>query len=218
MVGAGKAPEGTAAERVTSSLRRLVLTGALPPGAQLSQSRIAADYGVSRIPVRDALQVLSSEGLVDLGRSTAVVHGLSISELQELYELREAVEPMLTGLAVPSIGRAEVTQMTSLAEAMESPLSATDWLAANAKFHALAYSCADRPRMIELTDRLRRLTDRYIHLHVSVIGDTDHLHTEHRQILAAVRRGDAAAAAKLTRAHIATAHEFILRYLLGHDS
>jgi DNA-binding GntR family transcriptional regulator len=210
--------QGSAAERVTSELRKLVLTGALPPGTPLSQSRIAADYGVSRIPVRDALQVLSSEGLVDLGRSAAVVHGLSIAELQELYELREAVEPMLTGLAVPNVGRAEVARMTALAEAMESSLPARDWLAANAKFHALAYSCADRPRTIELTGRLRRLTDRYMHLHVSVIGGTGHLHNEHRQILSAVRDGDAPRAAELTREHIANSHEFILRYMLDHGS
>jgi DNA-binding GntR family transcriptional regulator len=209
--------EESAAGRVTRSLRQRLLTGELKPGTPLSQSRIAAEYGVSRMPARDALQVLAAEGLVDLDAFTAVVRGLSITELQELYELREAVEPVLTRIAVPNVGRAEVAQMTTLIEVMESNPSAVDWLAANATFHALVYSRADRARMIELTEQLRRLTDRYLYLHVGVFGDTDHIQEEHRQILHAVRNGDAAGAAELTRLHIATSHEFILRYLLDHE-
>ena len=91
--------EESAGARVTDGLRERVRTGALAPGTVLSQSGIAAEYGVSRIPVRDALHVLAGEGLVQLGVSSAVVAGLSISELQELYELREAVEPVVTALA-----------------------------------------------------------------------------------------------------------------------
>jgi DNA-binding GntR family transcriptional regulator len=207
----------SAAGRITRDLRQRVLSGVLKPGTPLSQSRIASEYDVSRMPARDALQVLANEGLVDLGPTRAVVRGLSIAELQELYELREAVEPLLTGLAVPNVGRAEVTQMVTLAEVMESGPSPADWLEANARFHALVYSCADRPRMIELTGHLRRLTDRYLYLHIGVFGDVDHLHDEHRQILDAVRRRDAAAAADLTRLHLVTSHEFILRYLLDHE-
>jgi DNA-binding GntR family transcriptional regulator len=207
----------SAAGRITRDLRRRVLSGELKPGTVLSQSRIAAEYDVSRMPARDALQVLANEGLVDLGAATSVVRELSIAELQELYELREAVEPVLTRLAVPNVGRAEIAQMASLVEVMESAPSAADWMEANARFHEHVYTCVDRPRMIELTEHLRRLTDRYLYLHVGVFGDVDHLHDEHRQILAAVRAGDAAGAAELTRIHLATSHEFILRYLLEHE-
>jgi DNA-binding GntR family transcriptional regulator len=207
----------SAAGRVTRDLRRRVLSGDLKPGTVLSQARIAAEYDVSRMPARDALQVLANEGLVDLGPATSVVRELSIAELQELYELREAVEPLLTRLAVPNVGRAQTTQMAALVDVMESDASPAEWLDANTRFHALVYRCADRPRMIELTEHLRRLTDRYLYLHVGVIGKVDHLHDEHRQILDAVRAGDAAAAAELTRMHLATSHEFILRYLLEHE-
>ena len=169
------------------------------------------------MPARDALQVLASEGLVDLGPATAVVRRLSVSELQELYELREAVEPMLTRIAVPNVGRAELTQMAALLDTMEATASPTDWLEGNTTFHALVYSCADRPRMIQVTEQLRRLTDRYLYLHVGVFGDMGHLHAEHRQIFDAVSRGDAAAAADLTRVHLATSHKFILRFLLDRE-
>jgi DNA-binding GntR family transcriptional regulator len=207
----------SAAERVARSLRQRVLTGELGPGEPLSQVRLATEYGISRIPVRDALQVLAAEGLIDLGAFTAVVRGLSVRELQELYELREAIEPVLTRLAVPSVGRAEIAEMTVLMEEMEANPPAVDWLAANAKFHALVYSRADRPRMIELTEQLRRLTDRYLYLHIGVFGDTRHLHAEHRVILHAIRGGDGAAVAELTRMHIVKSHEFILGYMIGQE-
>ncbi|MBO0874521.1 MAG: GntR family transcriptional regulator [Pseudonocardia sp.] len=208
---------GASTGRVAQELRERVLTGELRPGTRLSQSKLAEAHGVSRIPIRDALHALAAEGLVDTTGGTAVVRELSIAELQELYEMRELIEPALTRTAVPNVGLAEVTMMTDLAEEMESRTTPADWLHANARFHALVYTRADRPRMIQLTERLRRLTDRYLYLHVGVFGDTDHLHSEHRRILDAVRRGDAAAAAELTRAHLVTSHEFILRYLLENE-
>ncbi|MGY1692574.1 GntR family transcriptional regulator [Geodermatophilus sp. SYSU D01105] len=205
----------SAGSRVARGLRDRLRTGAIPPGTVLSQSDIAAEYGVSRIPVRDALHVLSTEGLVDLAVTGAVVTGLSIPELQELYEMREAVEPVVTAIAVPNVGRAEIAQMSALAARMESgEMTPGEWLEANARFHALVYERADRPRMVALTEQLRRLTDRYVYLHLDVIGDVEHLHDEHRQILAAVRRGDPREVAELTRLHLATSHDFILRYLL----
>ncbi|MFC4591884.1 GntR family transcriptional regulator [Sphaerisporangium corydalis] len=205
----------SAAARITGSLRRRMLTGELKPGHPLSQSRVAAEYGVSRIPVRDALQTLAAEGLIDLGAFTAVVRGLSIDELQELYELREIIEPVLTRLAVPNVGRAEIAMMTALHQEMLADIPATEWLAANARFHALVYRCADRTRMIELTEQLRRLTDRYLFLQVGVVGDTENLRAEHAAILAAVRDHDAAGAAELTRLHIVRSHEHLLGYMLG---
>ena len=207
----------SAAGRVTRDLRRRVLSGDLKPGTVLSQARIAAEYDVSRMPARDALQVLANEGLVDLGPATSVVRELSIAELQELYELREAVEPLLTRLAVPNVGRAQMTQMAALVDAMESEASPAEWLEANARFHAHVFTCADRPRMIELTQHLRRLTDRYLYLHIGVMENLEHLHTEHREILDAVRAGDAAAAAELTRLHLVASHDFILRHLLENE-
>ncbi len=207
--------EESAGARVARGLRDRLRTGALSPGTLLSQSDIAAEYGVSRIPVRDALHILSTEGLVTLGVAGAVVTGLSIPELQELYEMREAVEPVVTAIAVPNVGRAEVAQMAALAERMETEgTKPADWLEANARFHALVYERADRPRMVALTEQLRRLTDRYVYLHLDVIGDVEHLHEEHRRILAAVRRGDPREVAELTRVHLETSHHFILRYLL----
>lgn len=204
-----------AATRVASALRTDILQGDISPGARLSQQDTAARFGVSRIPVRDALQILAGEGLVRPStNATAVVAGLSVAELQELYELREAIEPLATRLAVPNVGRAELLSMRKQLDIMDSQVDARVWLSANAAFHAAVYRRANRPRMIELVEQLRCQTDRYMYIHLETIGQTEHLSVEHRDILAAVERGDAALAADLTREHLATSHDFILTYLL----
>ena len=205
----------TASERIADQLRASVLLGEILPGARLSQLRLAESFGVSRIPVRDALQLLVAEGLVvPTSGATAVVTGMSVPELQELYEMREAIEPLATQIAVPNVGRAEILQMRRELETMSQSSDTRTWLQANTDFHATVYNQADRPRMVKMVEQLRKLTDRYLHLHLEVIGNTEHLHAEHTQILKAVEDGDAALAAALTRQHLATSHDFILQYLL----
>ena len=207
-----------AATRVASALRAEILQGDISPGARLSQQHTAERFGVSRIPVRDALQILAGEGLVQPSvNATAVVAGMSVAELQELYELRQAVEPLATRLAVPNVGRAELLSMRKHLDIMNVEADARAWLTANADFHAAVYRQAKRPRMIELVEHLRRLTDRYMYVHLEKIGQTGHLKIEHAGILAAVEQGDAELAGELTRDHLATSHDFILTYLLETD-
>ena len=203
------------ASRLASQLRSDILRGDVAPGSKLSQQSIAERFGVSRIPVRDALQILAGEGLVQhTSNATAAVTGMSIAELQELYELREAVEPLATQIAVPNVGRADLLTMRKQLQIMEQHADTPTWLAANTNFHAAVYRRANRPRMIELVERLRGLTDRYMYVHLEIIGQTEHLVSEHLGILTAVESGDAALAARLTREHLATSHDFILTYLL----
>lgn len=209
----------SAAARVARGVRDRVSNGALAPGTTLSQAALAAEYGVSRIPVRDALQALATDGLVQLQGGTATVTPLSIDDLQELYELRGALEPVATRLAVPRVGRAGVARMASLLDLMDDPSTPPgDWVEANAAFHAEVYTLAGRPRSIALVEQLRRLTDRYVYFHLDVVGDVAHLQDEHRQILRAVEAHDADAAAELTRLHLASSHDAVLRHLLAEKS
>ena len=139
---------GNSAARLASQLRTDILQGDIAPGSRLSQQSIAERFGVSRIPVRDALQVLAGQGLVHhTSNATATVTGISVAELQELYELREAVEPLATQIAVPNVGRADLLTMRKQLQIMEQHADTRTWLAANTEFHAAVYRRANRPRM-----------------------------------------------------------------------
>ena len=99
----------SAAARIASQLRAEILHGDLAPGSKLAQVGLAERFGVSRIPVRDALAILAGEGLAQpLSNATAVVTRMSVEELQELYDLRALIEPRTTEIAVPNVGRADV--------------------------------------------------------------------------------------------------------------
>jgi DNA-binding GntR family transcriptional regulator len=99
---------------------------------------------------------------------------------------------------------------------MSEPTDARTWLAANTEFHAAVYRRSNRPRTVELIEHLRRLTDRYVYLHLEMIGQAGHIGSEHEPILAAVERGDGAATARLTADHLVKAHDHILDYLVDH--
>ncbi|GFM19952.1 MULTISPECIES: GntR family transcriptional regulator [Mycobacteriaceae] len=202
---------------VVNKLRHALLTGEIGAGVRLSYSKLAEQFGVSRIPVRDAMQALVAEGLVVMLDGIPYSRRLSILELQELYELRMAVEPTLTQMAVPQIGRAEIIQMTGHYETMSETTDVVEWLEANANFHATMYHRANRPMTIAHIDQLRKLADRYLYLHLAVIGNVEHLQEEHAAILEAAKTGDGPALYALTRTHLETSHEFIVRYLLAND-
>lgn len=202
-----------AMHRVAEALRLRIVTAQLAPGTHLNQTDIAADHGVSRIPVRDALQALSAEGLVELRPSGATVSAMSPADLDELYELRGLVEPRTTALAVHALGRMDIRVMRDCHETMLRTSDRLEWLDANTRFHRTIYAKSGRPRWIALIESLRSQTDRYLHLHLAVIGQTGHLHEEHEGILEAAEARDAARVEELTRRHLRSSHDFILEHL-----
>ena len=83
-----------------AALREAITSGRLPPDARIKQEQIAAELGVSRTPVREALHLLEREGLVRLvPRRGAIVQGFTAADVRELYELRELLEPAAAALA-----------------------------------------------------------------------------------------------------------------------
>ncbi|MFB0913647.1 MAG: GntR family transcriptional regulator, partial [Pontimonas sp.] len=88
--------DGNAAQRIADSLRESILGGELSPGDRIVQEDLSARYGGSRIPVREALRQLESDGLVRLVANTgAWVASLTLAECSEVYQTRERLEPLL---------------------------------------------------------------------------------------------------------------------------
>src|SRR4051794_36796707 len=81
-----------AGERIASELRMRIISGMIESGAILSENKLAADFAVSRSPIREALKVLASENIIRLERMGAVVVGLTEKEIQEIYDVRLLIE------------------------------------------------------------------------------------------------------------------------------
>lgn len=171
---------------------------------------------MSRIPVRDALIRLAGQHLVEFREGVATVSPLSIPDLEEIYEMREAIEPAATRIALANVGRAEIFQMEELVEFMDATDELDAWLSANRRFHRLIYAQSNRTRKIALIDSLAEQTDRYLFHYVSDLGEhVTRFDEQHRMILASAREGAGAREIEdLTKVHLVTAHRMILGRML----
>ena len=108
----GTAAHGAAGRRIADALRRDILDGVLAPGTRVRQERLAEEYGASRVPVREAIRVLEGEGLVTVVANTgAWVSRLSLAECDELYRVRERIEPLLIRMSIPGLDEADAAEL-----------------------------------------------------------------------------------------------------------
>lgn len=207
----------SASQRAAEIIRQRITTAQIPGGTVLNQSALAKDLGMSRIPVRDALLQLAGQELVEARDGALIVREMSIADLEEIYEMREAIEPVATRIALPNVGRAEIVQMEEHLETMAEAKDLEAWMYSNRRFHRLIYGQTNRTRMIALIDSLAEQTDRYIfHYPVEDSEILVRFDEQHRLILnAAAERASGKEIEDLTKLHLATAHRMILGQLLA---
>ena len=203
----------TAADKATEFLRHRIISGELPPGNPINQKDVASALGMSRSPVRDAIAALAAERLVvTKAHSTAVVAPLGLDDLQELYELRMAIEPPICRLALPNLNRVTLLHMAEQLETMEETGDMLTWVTCNDRFHADMYRRAARPRMVEIVDRARQQTGRYTRMLITELGAGE-TNEQHRRIFDAVTRGDGNGLEEEVLDHLRSACDGILKLL-----
>lgn len=202
-------PRRTLTDATADALRSRILDGVYPAGTPLRQAALAAELGVSRIPLREGLLRLEAEGLVTLtAHHGAVVASLPIDEAAELFELRAQLEADLTRRAVPRLTAADDVLLRGHALAFERAVATGElsaWGDANRRFHFALYAPAARPRTLEVVARLHAQCDRFLRLQLVLTRGTARAIREHRAILAAARARDTARATSLVREHILAA-------------
>jgi DNA-binding GntR family transcriptional regulator len=197
-------PHRTVTEQVLAELRRLILGGALAPGARIDQGELAQRLGVSVVPVREALARLQSSGLVKIvSRRGVFVESLSIEELVDIYNVRELLEEHAARLAAPKLTDGDVLAMQGVAERMNAAAGEQDYdtyLALNRDFHFLIYRAARRPYLLQVISQLWDRSMRYRRLQLYAIPDrTNDAIFEFQAIIAACRRRDIDAMGYLVR-------------------
>ena len=206
----------TLAEQISERMREDILSGRLAAGQRLSQEALAEQYRVSRVPVRDALRQLQADGLIDGSGRFATVAELSVQDLEELYDMRIALEPVLSRLATPRMRPEDIEEMGRQLAVMEaSSEPSPDWFSAHAAFHAGLNARAGRPRMGELVSRLRDLTERYLRVYQLIAGRTSELGREHDLIHEAVLDGDAERVGAIVAEHLELVRDRVLDHLGG---
>lgn len=202
-------PRRTLTDAAADALRERILAGRLVAGTPLRQEALAAELGVSRVPLREALHRLEAEGLVVLApHRGAVVAELPVAAAAELFELRALVESDLARRAVPRLTRADDAALGRAARAFEAAAAGGDpleWGGANRALHLALYAPAGRPETLEVVGRLHDRCDRLLRLQLALTDGLPRAVREHRAIVAAARARDARRVEQLVRAHILAA-------------
>jgi DNA-binding GntR family transcriptional regulator len=207
-----------ASERAVGAVRELILRGDFAAGARLGEVELAERLGVSRTPVREALSRLAAEGLVEIVPNRgARVASWTVDELEDVFDLRAALEPELTALAVPHAEPADVDALDELAHEMErvgAPGSRQDLDAIvplNRAFHDLLVRLAAQPAMATALAGAVHAPIVLRNFHTYDAASLRRSLAHHTEIVAAVRAGDPVWARAVMTAHIHNARTVMVR-------
>lgn len=195
-----------AAPQVLDHLRERILSLELAPGTVLARAELAAAYGLSQTPIRDALLRLGEEGLVDIfPQHATVVSRIHVASAQQAHFLRRAIECEIARTLAPRADPVLLARLRAQIE-LQAGLTGADsypaFMAADRAFHELMYEAAGVPDLAELVRRRSGHVDRLRRLHLPSAGKQRQVLADHRRIVEALAGGDAEAAAAAVREHL----------------
>ena len=196
----------TVTGQITARIREKIITGTYAPGAPLLQDSIAAEFGVSKIPVREALVQLRSEGLVDIFAHRGFqVRPVSASEMLEVFRLRLAIEPAAIADGARKATPEDRTAAAAALQALNQALTTGDLKNSgdlNSAFHLALVVPRIQPVTSETLARLHTLAQRYVRMHLQRAGRVKRAIKEHTSLYEAWAAQDAKEARRLCQAHI----------------
>jgi DNA-binding GntR family transcriptional regulator len=196
----------TATAFVEATLRTAILSGRLAGGTPLRQEDLAAAFGVSRMPVREALRQLEAQALLDfVPHKGAVVTEISAADAADTYAIRMALEPAALTLSIPNLTEVEFARAADLLHDMDAEEDPGRMGELNRHFHMTLYQAAPHPKLLALTESQLSSFDRYLRFHLAAKGREHLSQDEHRAMLVASRARDCTRAVAILRDHLTTA-------------
>lgn len=197
----------TLSERIFDVIRERIVEGKLPVMEPVRQDALAAELGVSKIPLREALARLEHEGLLTSQANRGwFVRPMSSDQAEEIYQLRLAIEPAAAAYASTLADEDDKQAATRAFEVLDAAASTNlnDVAVRNREFHVALVRPAKRLLTTQLVERLEVLAERYVLAHLEPAGRGDRAHTEHRDLLDAWIAGEATKVQSLLTQHIAS--------------
>ncbi|KMO83632.1 GntR family transcriptional regulator [Mycolicibacterium chlorophenolicum] len=194
-----------ASQRVADHLRLQLLHGSIAPGQRIRQGEVAASFGVSRLPVREALRILAAEGLVELhANKGARVPHLSMRQVDIVYRMRESLEPLALAESLPSLTFSDVARLRCIQHEIESNADIERFLDLDREFHLYSYhGCTVEP-LSSTVVRLWNTTQHHRRSFVTLTGSDRAwvVNAEHNLLLDAIEHGDTEAGQTILAGHI----------------
>jgi DNA-binding GntR family transcriptional regulator len=193
----------TAPNVIAKEIRQAIIRGEIPSGKPLRQTEIAERFGVSRIPVREALSQLEGEGWVSsIPHRGVIVTGISAADLRDVCDIRVELESRATRCAMPNLTDEVIERADEILRQMDTDSTLEGWNDGNFQFHLTLYEPCGRPRLLALIRNMHHLMNRYLVLENAVQQHRPQGQAEHQAILHAFRTRDTEGAVALVRDHI----------------
>lgn len=214
--GPGRARLGDAGARIADLIRDGIVGGEFAPGTRVRQEDLAEQFGSSRVPVREALRQLENEGLVTVVANTgAWVSQLTLSECEEIYQMRERLEPLLLRMSAGSLNEADLVLLDDLAHRISVAGDDVDtFLALDREFHWVTYGSAETAQLSDLVQKLWNITAPYRRAYVSRWNTELRrvANEEHHLMLASLKDGDIEEAERILASHIRRTRRQLARH------
>jgi DNA-binding GntR family transcriptional regulator len=181
------------------------LSGAFKPGQRIRQEEVAGRLGASRLPVREALRMLETEGLIENeSNKGARVPRLDLHGLDVIYQMRERLEPLALAVSMPELTQADLRQLARIQDQIENHPDVARFLDLDREFHLLTYSGCHVDQLSSMVMRMWNSTQHYRRAFVSFSGPGRRwvINAEHRLLLDAVERCDVPDAERYLSGHI----------------
>ena len=204
-------------DAVFMSLRKAILTGKIKPGERLTEVKLGKILGTSRTPIREAIRLLEQENLVKIiPGSGARVSRMTVSDLQDVMEVRSALEQLSAGLACERITEEEKAELYEAYNAFVRSTQSEDSIMiadSDVHFHNLILKAAKNQKLGKILDGLADNIYRYRYEFIREDGHYEDLIREHKELYEAVISGNREVAEKSARSHIARQWSYIREHL-----
>jgi DNA-binding GntR family transcriptional regulator len=205
-------------EVVCETLRNAIVEGILKPGERLMEIRVSEELGVSRTPVREAIRKLELEGfVVMIPRRGTYVSNLSIKDINEVFEVRTALDILAAGMAAERITESELEQMERLLVQFGEYIEQDDIakiVEADSQFHDILYSASRNTRLVGIINNLREQLTRFRSISMSYPGRLKEMLGEHARMVESLGRRNVTLAKRLAGEHMANAEQTLLKNML----
>lgn len=214
----GHAPlSRTASAAATDLIRQAIVDGRVVPGQRLKEEELAQQLGISRTPIREALLVLQTEGLVDAAPNRgATVRAYDLADLEDMYELRALLEGHAARLAASRVTPSQIEDLRASCGRFEMLLAGADLQALvkeNAFFHETVLVAADSERLTGMVHQVIAMPLVYkSYIWYSPEQATASYHY-HRQLTNVLERGDAQRAEFIMREHVYEARDVLIQHM-----
>lgn len=198
-------PSRVASQRIADIIAGRILAGELLPGTRIIQDELAEELQSSRLPVREALRILQSRGLVTLrSNHGAWVSSMDLDECQLSYRIRERVEPLLLAESLMNLSPHDIAEIEDIQTRIEAGVSVNEFLVLDRQLHWATYRGHTTDRLTEIVARLWDTTQHNRRAFTELSGQMRHgnINAEHRLLIQAIKDQDIETAESVLTMHI----------------